>query len=65
MSTFNIYFLDKIEKNSKISLNICFLELSAEFPGDSKNEFESAAVNESSVFESLSFYFITLIVSMI
>ena len=33
MSTHNIHFHDKIEKkNSKISLNICFLELSEKFP---------------------------------
>ena len=34
---------------------IFFLELSEEFHRDSKNEFESAAINEPSVFESLKF----------
>ena len=33
MSTQNIHFLDKIEKFLKISLNICFLELSKNFIG--------------------------------
>ena len=32
MSTHNIYFHDKIGKHPKISLDICFLELSEEFP---------------------------------
>ena len=38
MSTHSIDFHDKIGKNPKIlvSLNICFLELSEEFPRDSK-----------------------------
>ena len=41
-----------------MSLNICFLELSEEFPKDQKkkkkkkNKFELATVNESSVFKS-------------
>ena len=39
----------KKENVPKISLNICFLELSEEIPRDSKNEFESAMVNEPSV----------------
>ena len=39
--------------------SICFLELSEEFPKDSKNEFESAMVNESSVFEAFRFYCIS------
>ena len=47
----NIHFFDK--KISKMSLNICFLELLKEFPIGPKNEFESATVNEPSVFESL------------
>ena len=55
MSIHNIHFLDK-ENVHKLYLNICFLELSEEFPRDSKNEFESATVNEPSVFESLRFY---------
>ena len=42
---------------SKISINICFLELIEEF-SRLKNESESATVNEPSVFESL--YFATL-----
>ena len=46
MSTHNIQFYDK-----KISLNICFLELSEELRRDSKNEFKLAMVNEPSVFE--------------
>ena len=36
MSTHNIYFHNKIRKNPEIALNICFLELSEEFPGDSE-----------------------------
>ena len=36
MSTHNIRFHDKIRKNPKLSLNICFLELSEEFSRDSK-----------------------------
>ena len=32
----NIQFHDKIRKLSKISLNVCFLELSEEYPRDSK-----------------------------
>ena len=36
MSTYNIHFHDKIQTIPKISLNICFLELSEEFPRDSK-----------------------------
>ena len=46
----------KRKTNPKISLNICFLELSDEFPRDSKTKFELAMVNESSGFESLRFY---------
>ena len=34
MSAHNIHFRDKIGKNPKISLNICFLELSEDFPLD-------------------------------
>ena len=49
-----------LESFSKISLNICSLELWEEFPRDSKNEFESATVNEPSAFESLKVYFITV-----
>ena len=37
-------------------LNINFLEVLEKFPRDSKNHFESATVNERSVFESLMFY---------
>ena len=36
MSTQNIHFHDKIGKIPKMSLNICFLELSEEFSRDSK-----------------------------
>ena len=36
--------------------NICFLELSEEFPRNSKNVFETATINEPSVFEALRFY---------
>ena len=36
MSTRNIHFYVKIGKNPKIPLNICLLELSEEFPRDSK-----------------------------
>ena len=36
MSTHNIHFHDKIENFHKMTLNICFLELSEEFPRDSK-----------------------------
>ena len=36
MSTHSIHFRDKIGKFSKISLNICFLDLSEEFSRDSK-----------------------------
>ena len=50
MSTYNIHFHDKTGKNPKISLNICFFELSEKFPRNSKKEFELAMVNESSVF---------------
>ena len=42
-------------QNKNISLNtpnICFLELTEEFPRDLKNEFESSMVNEQSVFQS-------------
>ena len=40
--------------NKKISLNICFLEISEEFRRD-KTEFELAMVTEPSVFELLRF----------
>ena len=56
MSTHNIYFHDKKDSFPKISLNIfCFFVCLFfwEFPGDSKNEFESATVNELSEFVSL------------
>ena len=36
MSKHNMHFHDKIEKNPKISLNICFLELSEQLARDSK-----------------------------
>ena len=36
MSTHNIHCPDKIRKIPKISLNICFLELSEEFPRNKK-----------------------------
>ena len=60
MSTQNIHFHDKTRNFPKISLNICFLQLSEEFPRDSKNEFESANVNEPSVFEPSKFYCIRI-----
>ena len=44
MSTHNIHFHEKIENNSKISLNICFLELLEECHRDPKNESELATV---------------------
>ena len=44
-------FMMKYEHLPKLTLNICFLRLSEDFPGDSKKEFESATVNEPSVFE--------------
>ena len=50
MHTHTIPFHDKIIKKNK-SLNICFMELSEESHSDLKNEFESAMVNEPSVFE--------------
>ena len=43
----------KYETFLKNPLNISFLDLPEEFPKDSKNEYESATVNESSVFELL------------
>ena len=36
MTTLNIQFFNKIEKNPRISLNRCFLRLS-EFPRDAKS----------------------------
>ena len=36
MSTYYIHFHDIIGNNAKISFTICFLELSEEFPRDSK-----------------------------
>ena len=45
-------------KNKKISLKIYFLELSEEFLGTQKNEFELAMVNEPLVFELLRFDYI-------
>ena len=36
MSTHNIHFHNRVGKLPKISLNICFLELSEEFSRDSK-----------------------------
>ena len=43
MSTHNIYFPDKVGKIVKMSLNLCFLELSKAMVN------ELATVNESSV----------------
>ena len=40
MSTHNIHIHDKIGNNPKIPLNICFLELSEEFPRSSKRVIE-------------------------
>ena len=52
-SNMNIHFHDKLQKKiPKIPQNICFLELSEEFPRDS----ESATVNKLSVFMSVKFY---------
>ena len=62
MSTQNIHFHDKIRTIPKTSLNICFLELSKEFLRDSKNEFELATGNESSMFESLKFNYLILLI---
>ena len=56
MRTQNIHFHDKIGKIPKISLNICFLELSDEISRGLKSEFKYATVNEPSVFELLRFY---------
>ena len=36
MSTHNIHFIIKYENVPKISINICFLELSREFPRGSE-----------------------------
>ena len=36
ISTHNIHFMIKCEKFSDISINICFLDLSREFPRNSK-----------------------------
>ena len=47
-------FHDKMRKFPKISINICLLQLSEEFPRES--EFESATINDPSVFESLKLY---------
>ena len=52
MST-HIHIRERIRKNT---LNICFPQLSEEFPMDSKNELESFTVNEPSVFASLKLY---------
>ena len=52
MSTHNIHFHNKIRK---FPLSICFLELWELFRRDSKTKFESAMVNEPSVFELLRF----------
>ena len=48
MSAHNIIFM-MIGNILKISLNICFLELSEKMSLGLKNEFELATVNESSV----------------
>ena len=36
MSAYNIHLYDKVNKNTLDKLNVGFLELSEEFPGDSK-----------------------------
>ena len=46
----SVHFHNKIEKIHKISLNICFLELSEKFPRDSRMS-EIAMVNQLSVLE--------------
>ena len=56
MSSHNVHFHNKIRKISKISLDICFLELSEAFSWGLKNEFELAMINESSVFDLLRFH---------
>ena len=54
----NIHFNEKKKENlSKTLLNICFLELPAEFSRDSKKDFKSATVNDPSAFESLKLFF--------
>ena len=50
MSTYNIQFHDKTEKNI-----LMFLELLGELHRDTKIDLESAMVNEPSVFEILRF----------
>ena len=47
------------------SFDICFLELSEEFPKDWKHEFESAKVNEPSVFDWLKFYSTCILIDYI
>ena len=42
--------------NPKISLNICFLELSEEFPRDSKNEFELASLRFYCISQDVIFF---------
>ena len=61
MSTHNIHVHDKKKKkkkkkNMKIALYICFLELSEEFFYGLKNMFNSATVDEPSVFEPFKYY---------
>ena len=53
MSTHNIQLHDRVRKFHQ-NFNICFLKLSEEFAG-TKTEFESAMVNEPSMFELLRF----------
>ena len=55
MSKHNLLFHDKVGQLPKISLNICFLDLSEEFIRDSER-LQISQVNESSVFESKRFY---------
>ena len=49
---YTIFNIKKKENHPKLS-QICSYGI---FPRDSRNEFETAVVNESSVFESLKFY---------
>ena len=53
MSTHNIPFLNIKQKNHPKSSQICNCRICSKGP---KNEFETAVVNEPSVFEPLKFY---------
>ena len=62
MSTNNTHSHDK---SKKISLSICFLELSEKLPRETKNEIESAMVNTHLVFESLNCISFTLYLDLL